>query len=114
MYAVLFWMVLVTSILFIIGTFIVLIRRKSLTVFDCLLFILPFAVWIALTYTWNHPKSLSNLIELFALIPILSTLFLARAFLTIGWSNRKKSCVAFSIAIFAATALYAFVPLLPE
>jgi hypothetical protein len=44
----------------------------------------PFALWIALTFTQLRMKSLSNLVELFALFAFVSLCFGLRVFLPMG------------------------------
>lgn len=89
-------------------------EEGSLKATDILVVIAPFIVWLLLLFFWQRPKSLSNLVEPFALVPIIATALAVRAF---GFSKRShtaRSVVAFTVCVIAAVGLYALVPALPE
>ena len=114
MYAFVFWFVLLGSLIAMIGTFVFLVRTHTLTMFDIALPILPVVLWFGLMLTGLRLKSLANLIEPFALVPILAVCLLFRAFSFRSSSNGKRSIAALVLGLAGAVAIYAFVPLLSE
>jgi hypothetical protein len=107
MYAVLWWVVLAICVAAVCGAIVVLARKGNLTGWDLGLLFAPFALWIVLVGTNLRPKSLANLIELFALVPVVALAFVARIF-------RVRAQIVFGCGVLVALLLYAFVPLLPE
>ena len=114
MYATAFWAIEVVSLIAIVATLAFLVRTHAVTTYDVALLILPFALWFILTMTGVRPKSLSNLTEAFALLPILAICLLLRSFRSLKWSNTHRSMVSLVLGLSGAVAIYAFVPLLPE
>jgi hypothetical protein len=95
-----------------------LVFRKRIRILfaDWLLLVVPWLVWIGLTAINDMDKSLSNLVEAFVLGCITVVFFALRSVLALtkperqsrwAWSALLGSC-------FAAAALWAFVPGLPE
>ena len=81
---------------------------------DILAGIAPFVVWFLLLFLWHRPKSLANLVEPFALVPVVGIALAVRAFAFGARSHVVRSSVALVVCVVAAVALYAFVPVLPE
>jgi len=109
-----FWIVLAASGLAVVITAAVLIRSGNVTMWDIALFVLPLVLYFVLLLTVSHPKSLANLFEPFALIPIVSACFLIRVFAFRTTGHQKRSAIALLCALLATILIYFFVPLLPE
>jgi hypothetical protein len=113
-YDLLFWCVQTAALLAVVLAYVTLVKRKLVTNLDIVSILAPIGIWFCLMIFGNNPKSLANLIELFALFPLVAALLVVRTFFLAGWSNGKRSFTAFASGIVVAVALYDFVPLLPE
>ena len=109
-----FWFVLCAALALAIFSFISLARRKAITNWDIALIFVPFFAWWALALMNLRLKSLSNLIEPFALIVFIALLLTIRAFAVPAQSQPVTSRIVFVIGLTAAIVLYIFVPALPE
>jgi hypothetical protein len=115
MIAIMFWPVMGAFALLAIASLAwVTAEDDAVRVTDIFVVIAPFVLWFLLLFLWHRPKSLSNLIEPFALVPVVGICMAVRAF---GFSTRShtvRSSVALLACLVATVALYAFVPALPE
>jgi hypothetical protein len=115
MFAVFFWSVLGAFAILAIGSLAwVSAEENGLVPTDLLMLLAPFVLWFLLLFLWRRPKSLSNLVELFALVPIIGTCLAVRAFGFNARSHIMRSSVALVVCLAATVALYAFMPVLPE
>jgi hypothetical protein len=95
-------------------SFIYLAKRRNVTLWDAGIFIAPFALWYALAVIGLRPKTLSNLVELLALVPVVSVVFVIRVFVGKQIPVHRRAKVAFIVACVFAILVYALVPTLPE
>jgi hypothetical protein len=110
-----FWSVMVASALLALASLAwVTAEKNGLRSTDILVVIVPFVLWFLLLLLWHRPKSLSNLIEPFALVPVVGMCLAVRAFAFGKRSHTIRSSAALAVCIVATVALYAFVPVLPE
>ncbi len=115
MHAILFWSIMAASaLLALVSLAWITAEENGLRVTDVGILVAPWATWFLLLVAWHHPKSLSNLIEPFALVPVVGICLAIRAFGFTRRSHAVRSWVALGTCILAALALYAFVPALPE
>ena len=108
------WLAIGASLLVAIVSFIYLVRHRSVTLPDVALFIAPFVLWYALVISGLRPKSMSNLVEPLALLPILSCAFGIRTFVARQRSSHRRACAALVVGLVSAVLVYAIVPILPE
>jgi hypothetical protein len=113
-----FWGMLAVAGIGILVAFAFLSRTRSIRGLDVALLIAPLMLWYVLmeigSITGLHPKSLSNLIEPFVLIPILAVCLLVRTFAFRALSNERRSALAFRVGLAASFLIWALVPGLPE
>ena len=110
-----FWSIIIASaLLALVSLAWVTAEEDGLRVTDILVVIVPFVLWVLLLFLWHRPKSLSNLIEPFALVPVIGICLAVRAFAFGMHSHTIRSLIAFVFGILATVALYALVPVLPE
>jgi hypothetical protein len=102
----------------VIGGFVVwLVGRKQirLLVADWSLLLVPFVLWLGLGTIGLIPKTLSNIVEAFALGGAVVLLFAARTFLDrVPHQQPRLALASVAGACIFAIALWAFVPALPE
>lgn len=109
------WSVLVAfALLALVSLAWVTAEDNGLRVTDILVVIVPFILWFLLFFLWHRPKSLSNLVEIFALVPVVGICLAVRAFAFGTRSHTIRSLAALAACIVVTVALYAFVPSLPE
>jgi len=109
-----FWLVLAVCVVAALAAFVILARKKAIVPWDMALFVVPFIFWWCLLSTNLRPKTLSNFIEPFALLPILAVIFVVRAFAGRNLTHEKRSKVVFIIGMIATLGIYVLVPGLPE
>ena len=108
------WLAIGASLLVAIVSFVYLARHRSVTLPDMLLFIAPFVLWYALAITGLRPKSMANLVEPLALLPILSCAFGIRTFVARQSSYHRRARAALVVGLVSAVLVYAIMPVLPE
>jgi|SRR5690242_20368201 len=84
-------------------------RARNSSGWDLILVIAPFFLWFVLAGTNLRPKSLANLVEFVALVPLVAIAFTVRLKFP-----KFRASVVFWCTLFATLSIYLFVPLLPE
>ena len=109
MYSIIFLLALFGAIAFIAVVVMALKSRGDLSPWDIGSAMVPCTLWFLLVTFGALPKSMSNLLEVFALLPITACFFAVRLKVA-----KVRPSVIFGICTMAALLLYVFVPVLPE